>query len=266
MPGMDIHAGIWRALSDHGIHATDCIGTSAGAIVSAMDAAGWTSAQARDFIAGLKDRDVRHELFAWKARIPFIDHWLSSEGIARILAANLPDDFAALPKPLRVCCTRVADAARTTFGRDYGALNLREAVLASMSISGVFPWVRIGDTEYCDGGVRANVPLPDDYETYDEVWLLIATRPTFYRAKRRNMLSRLILNVDWLLADQLFDVLGATINKPKVKVLWPQVGGASSMLRFNHRLIGEAYTLCSKDLLARGFVPTAHAAGHVEED
>lgn len=240
MPGLDIHTGIWQALTARGIEADACIGTSAGAIVSAMDAAGITSARARDIIEAQTDATIRRERFAWKIRIPWIDHWLSPDPIRDLLAGLLPERFSDLAKGLRVCCTRVEDGGRMTFSADQGNPWLRESVLASMSISGVFPWVSIGGTYYADGGVRANVPLPDDWAAFDEVWLLIATRPTFYRVDQRGLLSRVMLNVDWLMADQIYDVLATTNGAHNVRVVWPNVGARSGALHFDHSLIDEA--------------------------
>ncbi len=241
MPGLDIHAGIWRALEDSGIRATACIGTSAGALVSAMDASGWTAAQAEAFLQAQSDDAMRSERFAWKLRIPWLDSWLKHEPIRALLDAHLPGQFSDLEKPLRVCCTGVADGSRMTFSAACGNPWLREAVLASMSISGVFPWVPIGGEWYADGGARANLPLPDDWHTWDEVWLLIATRPTFYRKRNRGLLSRLMLNVDWLMADQIYDVLNVVAGDARVRVIWPQCGDTSGTLHFDHRLIDIAY-------------------------
>lgn len=240
MPGIDIHCGIWQALEARGIRADACIGTSAGAIVSAMDAAGMTAARAADIVGALSDQDVRQERFLWKLRLAWIDYWLEHAPIERLIADLMPTTFSGLAKPLRVACTRVEDGGKVIFNQETGDADLRAAILASMSISGVFPWVQIQGEWYADGGTRANLPMPEDWHIYDEVWLLIATRPTFYRTTKRGIPARLMLNADWLMADQIMDVIGWAGAHPRCRIVWPACGATSGSLRFNHGLIATA--------------------------
>jgi NTE family protein len=60
------------------------------------------------------------------------------------------------PEGLRVCAVRRSDGGRVVFGRP-GAppARLARAVLASCAIPGYFRPVRIGGTEYVDGGVHS---------------------------------------------------------------------------------------------------------------
>lgn len=243
LPGLDIHTGIWLALAEAGITATHCVGTSAGAIISAFDAAGRSSAGIEFLLRSLADSDVRSERFAWKLRIPWIDWFLDSAPVARLLGANLPRHFSDLTKPLEVVATRCLTGEAVWFNSDLAA-TLRSAVLASMSISGVFPWVTIAGQWYSDGGTRANLPLPSNWQVYDEVWLLIATRPLRYQKKtdaQHGLLTRLMLNLDFFACDQILDVLEPVRGNQRVRVLWPQCGSEHGTLHFDHNLIEVAY-------------------------
>lgn len=252
MPGLDIHAGITSALAEAGIVSTHNVGTSAGAIISALDSAGWMASQIAAEVLSLNDADVRRERVLWKARAMWIDNYLSNGPAIALLEKLMPQYFTDLQKPCAVVATRVRDGKKTWFGgpnmeitRGATFNQLRSAVMASFSIHGVFPTVTIYGDEYADGGVRANLPLPLTWRDFDEVWLLIATPPVHY-TQRRNILSRLLLNVAWLMRDQIEDVLEEVEGNPRVRVIWPDVGAKSSTLRFNHRLYYDAQKLAAE--------------------
>ncbi len=254
LPGLDIHAGIWQALSEAGIHSTHNAGCSAGAIMAALDSAGRSAEEVCGLLRGLSDADVRRERFAWKLRLPWVDYFLDSAPIRDLLAKWLPARWSDLRKPLEVVATHVETGECIRFGDSEG-LQLNDAlvslVLASMSISGVFPWVTIGGAHFADGGVRANLPLPKCHADFDEIWLLIATRPIRYRRRARGILSRLLLNLDWYAYDQIADVLEATGGRSKFRVIWPALYPDGGALRFDHRLIQDAYEQTRK-ILAEG--------------
>ena len=241
-PGLDIHAGIMMALDEAGIKSTANIGTSAGAIISAMDSFGYSGEKIAGIVRGLEDSDFRDEVRLWKLRMLWVTHWLKHKPIDKILATWLPGEWERLRKRLRVVATDVNTGREKVFSwKDRDWIDLRQAVLASMSISGVFPWVQTQCGTYADGGTVANLPLPRDWKSFDEVWLLIATRGYRYPKKNRGIISRLLLNIDWYAADQLFDVFHAVKGAKNVYVVWPTVGSASGALRFNHELIEMAY-------------------------
>jgi predicted acylesterase/phospholipase RssA len=245
IPGLDIHAGITLALEECGIVSTHNVGTSAGAIIAAVDSAGFSAEAIVHEILQLDDADVRHENIFWQVRIPWIDSILRNEPIRLILERLLPNRFGELKKPLQVVATRRSDAARINFGHNLrdGIVRdvaLVDAVLASMSISGIFPRMMIDGVGYNDGGVRANLPLPGSWAEFDEVWLLIASAPVEYR-DNNNLLSNLFLNVSWMLRDQVEDVLDEVRLSPKIRVIRPNCGMRGSLLRFNHNLIYQAH-------------------------
>lgn len=245
MPGLDIHAGISLALEARGIEATHCIGTSAGAIVSAFDANGYSAGMMANIIRSLNDDDVREERFLWKFR-PFIDYIFHNNKIRDLLAHYLPLKFEHLAKPLGVHCTRNRDACGLTFGnltvgtgQKLYTPGLREAVLASMSIHGFFPSVELYNENFSDGGTTANVPVPYNLADYDEIIICIASPPVEF-VEKRSLVCRLVSNVQWLMRGQIDATLARVKNEPNVTVVWPDVEKDCSTMRFRHSLIEDA--------------------------
>lgn len=257
MPGLDIHAGIWLALEKAGIRATDCWGTSAGAIVGALDAAGQTAANAADFLRGLTDADVRDARVAWKLRIPWIDYYLRPEPILRLLQSQLPAAWGDLYKPLRVFATDATEGAAVDVRDAFS--NPARAVLASMSICGAFPPAPGDDGHtYFDGGVGANLPAPGldatEVERFAEIWLLVASgRPRTYTRNDR-MLTRLVQSAHWLMHNQLRDSIeecrtaAAAGGRTRVRVVWPELPTPRGALHFDHDLIAQAEEWTRKQL------------------
>lgn len=248
MPGLDIHAGIWLALEEAGIYPTMISGTSAGAIVGAMMACGWHAHGAAEYLMVHKDDDFRHERPFWKVRLPWIESIHLSDRIEVCLDGCLPLEWSRMQIPFMAWACNKRNGVAVNVARPELAGRPAEAVLASMSISGLFPSVRLLDGEdYIDGGMRFNLPLPMPYDDYEEVYLFIAQPlPQDYRGS--GVVTNLIRNLNILRLDQILDPLDQTRGDKKVHVLWPGVTGETSMLRFNHNLIDEAYEYTIKKL------------------
>ncbi len=249
LPGLDIHAGIWLALAEAGITPSALSGTSAGAIISGLQASGRSHEWTAGLIASLRDRDVRKERFAWKARIPWIDYWLDPAPIAGLLESTLVSGWNDLIMPLRVWSTDVQNGNIKDTAESALASTPAQAILSSMSICGVFPPVILNDGRaYVDGGVRLNLPLPNNWRDYDDVYLLIATGGSLDYHRKHGILTNLIRNVQIMQFDQIADVLAVTDGAPNVHVVWPQIPTPRGALHFDHRLITEAYHLTIKAL------------------
>lgn len=239
MPGLDIHCGIWLGLQALGIESAANAGTSAGAIIGALNSAGWSAEKANSLLLSLSDCDVRRERFAWKLRVPWISYWLESAPITRVLAPYLTDEWRHLRKPFWAAATRETDAMSVLLDeREHYGMSVLDAVCASMAIAGIFEPIR---DVWSDGGTTATLPVPwREMRTYDEVWLLIAARPLRYQG-RGTVLTRLIRNIDLLLNDQIADTINrARASHPCVRVIWPDVQAPRGMLHFDHSLIETA--------------------------
>lgn len=262
---MDIHAGIWLALRDAGIDATTCSGTSAGAIVSAMDAAGKTADEAAKILKKLSDDDVRSERFLWKIRLPWIDWFLAKKPVMKVLAQTIPADLAGLRKPLMVWSADELNGGRvrTEFPKLRYLLPLLESVYASMAIPGVFPPVEKCGLKLSDGGTVNYCAVPDEWQSYDEVWVLIAAPPYDFVPRKPSVISRLLQTTSLLMDDQIWRALAdvkvglgrrpaagshAKVGSTTVRVIRTNVGTESSMLRFDHDLIEAARKDAAKQI------------------
>lgn len=241
MPGIDIHAGIWLALEEAGIIPDEISATSAGAVIGASMAAGWSAGAFEEFLRVHDDEHLRHERPFWKARFPWLNSIHENDRILSCLEGMFPVYWSGMRTPFSAWACRIQTGEKMNVARPELSRYPAEAVLASLSIAGFFPPVTLLDGEdYVDGGVRFNLPLPANHPDFDEVYLLIATpRPSDYQG--RTILTNLVRNLNILMLDQVADILEETHGDPRVRVIWPQISGAGSMLRLNHDLIDQAY-------------------------
>ena len=240
LPGLDIHAGIWQALAARGIAATACHGTSAGAIVSALDAAEWDASAARTLIASFASDDVVDYRFAWRTRSGFLANICEGKAVDRVLAEHLPASWAAYTKPLATWATQAGTSRRINVFRDTIAHSPAEAVAMSSRIPAVFPPIRGADgLWYVDGGMRENLPLPADWQSYDQVWLLIATGEPSRTDPAGTVLGNILRVFRHLMADQILDIIEQVDGDPQVRVIWPRLK-TPGMLEFDHALIDQA--------------------------
>jgi len=143
------HIGVLRALGEQGIHPHCIAGTSTGAIVGALYAAGYSPARMLEF---------------FRSESPFrlSKLSLSKPGIidtAKVVASfekYLPENsFEALLRPLFITCTDIILGQRVVF--DSGLLI--PAVLASSSMPMVFTPTEIDGRWFSDGGIVDNFPV-----------------------------------------------------------------------------------------------------------
>lgn len=143
------HAGALAALGEHGIE-PDCVsGTSAGAIVGALWAAGQPPEAIVEFFATRSPFKVTRLALA---RTGIID----TEKVRDDLLDYLPaDSFEALERRLFVTATDLVTARLRIFQSG----PLVAAVLASSAVPMIFTPVTIGDRLYADGGILNNFPV-----------------------------------------------------------------------------------------------------------
>jgi NTE family protein len=143
------HVGVLQALGEHGLR-PDCVaGTSAGALVGALWAAGHsTEAMLRFF-----EQRSPFRLSRLSMRKPgFID----TQKVIADLRHEFPDDrFEALALPLFVTATDLVTARLRVF--DSGPLI--QAIVASCSIPMLFTPTEIDGCAYIDGGIIDNFPV-----------------------------------------------------------------------------------------------------------
>lgn len=102
----------------------------------------------------------------------------STEETRRRFEEDLPGEWPE--RKLYICAVDLYTGERVAFGHPAAPeATLPEAVLASTSIPGVFPPVRIGDHQYVDGGVSSATSL--DLATDNGCELILCIAPLGYR-------------------------------------------------------------------------------------
>ena len=149
-----------RAVHEAGIEPDFLVGTSAGALNAAFIAKSFTAARIDDLAriwGALKTRDVFPGLGLWSSvrALGGAGTLASPSGLERIVERHVPATHAELAIPTAVIASDLATGSAVAF-RDG---NLREQILASAAIPGVFPPVTVDGRTFIDGGVSSHVPL-----------------------------------------------------------------------------------------------------------
>lgn len=142
------HIGVLRALTENGIEPDVVSGTSAGAIVATLYAAGLSIEEMLDIVA-------ESSLFkAFKLVIPSTG-LTSLSYLKEKLAQVIPeDDFKVLKKPTHLAISNLNEGVLEV--RSEGPLF--DVVTASCSIPLLFKPVEMNGQVYVDGGVFCNLP------------------------------------------------------------------------------------------------------------
>ena len=154
------HIGVLQALEEHGIYPEVIAGTSAGAIVGALYAAGNSPAQILDFVKKTSIlKTIR--LFSLPTR-----GLTDLSALAEVLKEYIPDDdFSALSKPLYIATSNLSKGRLEIIHEG----PLFEVITASSSIPLVFKPVKRNDDLYVDGGLMRNLPVEPLREQCDFV-------------------------------------------------------------------------------------------------
>lgn len=145
------HVGVLQVLEEAGIKPVLVVGTSAGSLVAALYASGRNGAQLQQVAL-----EMDEAAFAdWTLPL-FNRGMLRGEALARYVNANVGNKLIEnMPVPLGIVATDLASGQGVLFQRgDTGT-----AVRASSAVPAVFLPVKIGASEYVDGGLVSPVPV-----------------------------------------------------------------------------------------------------------
>ena len=173
------HIGVLEVLDSLGVRPDLVIGTSMGAIIGGLYAAGYTARQIDSLARDLPISEIVRPFGApgphpWDRRIPLISLARGKTGFtfqtgvvdetkpnARLNSAMLRGNllargrFSRLPIPFLAVATDLRNRAPVVLAEG----DLARAVRASSAIPLVFPPVIVGDSILVDGGLSANVPV-----------------------------------------------------------------------------------------------------------
>lgn len=145
------HIGVLRAIEDAGIAIDFIAGTSMGALVGAVYAAG-----------KLNELEATFQSFDWKKTASFFDVVLPKSGL--LDGAKVSDlvrehvqsmHIEELPKPFAAVATDIASGEEVTIACG----DVIDAVRASISVPGVFTPMRVNGRILVDGGLVNPVPI-----------------------------------------------------------------------------------------------------------
>ncbi len=139
-----VHIGVLRAIEDAGIAIDFIAGTSMGALVGAVYAAG-----------KLNEFEATFQSFDWKKTVSFFDVVLPKSGlldggkVSDLVREHVQSiRIEELPKPFTVVATDIASGEEVTITCG----DVIDAVRASISVPGVFTPMRVNDRILVDGG------------------------------------------------------------------------------------------------------------------
>jgi predicted acylesterase/phospholipase RssA len=179
------------AFEEAGLRPRHVTGCSAGALVSALLAAGITAAGALRLLRIYRADWLVNRRTAWRVRslISDLESIADPSHIQAELAEILPARFENLRIPLAVAATRM--------DKDFGAAvtlcegTLPSAVLASMSIPGVWPYALHRGQLFSDGGTTNPFPMPGFIDSFSTIIVVEIASPDFID-RDKNVISRLM--------------------------------------------------------------------------
>ena len=203
------HVGVIKTLEAHGIVPDMVVGTSAGSVVGALYAGGYS---------GFELQKV-----AWQMEQENVGDWalpnrgfVKGEMLQNFINKALQDRaIERLNKPFAAVATELQSGEITVFRRG----NTGMAVRASSSIPGVFQPVSIGGKEYVDGGLVSPIPVKVARAMGADIVIAvdISSKPRYAKVND---------TIDIML--QTFNIMGQTIGRYELAeadvVIRPQTG------------------------------------------
>ena len=149
------HIGVIKALEEYGIEPKYVAGTSMGAIIGVMYAAGYSADEIMQIVKEERLYKVGR-LITWQPSLR--NGGMSThKTLLRELAELIPhNSFDSLERKFMVCVTSV-ETGEAVYRHEGG--ELKEYVAASAAIPGMFEPIMIDSVRYIDGGIVDNLPV-----------------------------------------------------------------------------------------------------------
>jgi len=198
------HVGVWKAIEELGIPVDIFVGASAGAIMSAYFAQGFTSDQLVDWFRPAwkrlnRDENMKARHFMGPPNLAQLRHpgylasgVLSIDRFERFLARTLPvNDFRRLDRTVLVTAADVDGRGRVVFGKGHREdIPISRAVAASSCVPLVFRPVEIGGRYYVDGEVVRTLSIDLAVEAGADVVIVSNVYRPHITAPGRESLAR----------------------------------------------------------------------------
>lgn len=142
------HVGVLQALSEHGVEPDIISGTSMGAIVGVLYAAGYRPGEIKEIL--LKESFSKVTGFSCRRMGLF-----QMEKLKTVIKDYIPeDDFASLKKPFFLGLSNL----NTACGEIRSSGSIYDYLIASCSVPGMFAPMVLEDSFLVDGGLLCNLP------------------------------------------------------------------------------------------------------------
>lgn len=262
------HFGVLEKLEQEGIEIKAIAGTSAGGIVGSVFAAGYRTSDLSDTLARVNQRN-------FFARLPNDGpSLLGLAGMIEFLTAYLGDKtFKDLPIPFAVTAVDVESKQEYILRQGL----VREAVLATIAIPGVFPPKRMGQMNLVDGGVLDPVPvavarwltpklpvvavcLSPAPEKWAEMPLIQPPMPIPIPAPIREQLSRLRISQALKLFIESMDLTMHMVAETRMQLEKPEV-----IIRPKVHHVGILDNVDPQELIHAGRKAAEEAMPHIRE-
>lgn len=203
------HVGVIKTLESHGIVPDLVVGTSAGSVVGALYAGGYSGFELQKIALQLEQESVKDLVLPDRGFVKgemlqnFINKALQNRTIER------------LNRPFAAVATELQSGETAVFRRG----NTGMAVRASSGIPGVFQPVSIGGKEYVDGGLVSPIPVKVARGLGADIVIAvdISSKPRFAKVSD---------TIDIML--QTLNIMGQTIGRYELAeadvVIQPQTG------------------------------------------
>lgn len=221
-----VQVGMLRALLEHGISPAAVVGCSAGAMNGAYFASDPTF-ETVDELERIWTGEVVRRLFHLGPRDLLAGlvgrPWVFSPAPLEQLASLLPYQRLEQAKvPVRVVTTRLDDGSLAVHASGPAI----PPIVASCSIPGLFPPVRIDDRMHIDGGVAAIAPVEVAEEFAPaRIFLLDATGPVMTPTRSRNAVEAALTGLSHSvraqarIAQRHHDVVSLSVPDEKYRLL-----------------------------------------------
>jgi len=155
------HLNIIRMLEENHLKPKEIIGTSMGAILGACYALNYNEQEIYQFIEKFSN------IFKW-GKISFSQgSLLSTDKISELFDLLFGDKkISEADITLKIVATDFNTGKANIFDK-HTDITIKEAVLASMAIPGIFPPLKIANNYYVDGFISSNLPV--EYAEYETI-------------------------------------------------------------------------------------------------
>ena len=158
------HIGVLKVLEKNGIRPDLIVGTSMGALVGGMYAVGKTT----EYMENLVSKFTSIGNFSLVSTL-FKGNVLNINKVKKILNTEFGETKQE-ETDIRFIC--VATDMKTGCAKNFERGSLKDNILASISIPGIFPSVKMDDNVYCDGGLVNNLAEDVARETMPDAVLV----------------------------------------------------------------------------------------------